>query len=228
MKKIRIKDLVEFGRKTSENTRKTFIRNLKDSVEKQDDADARNYWVRSEATIKRAFRDDDTQCISDKIDELQDLLSDTSLHGGTIKQYNHNISILKRFEDFNFSTLRPSNDIKILSQRNGNKIIPIFGLPIESAPSYVYSFENSGKKEIGAIWFVAKKNGFKDFELGMFVDILHRYLKIIFLGKCEVNSKFCIAVDLFNRTHLNYYQLEHKEVAKMLNPIVSKMKELIL
>ncbi len=97
MKKLRIKDVVKFRRK-AEGPRKTFIHNIIATSERQTDGDARNYWVRSESAIKSAFRYDDTQLISDKIEEVKELLVDTSLHSNTVKQYNHNITILRNME----------------------------------------------------------------------------------------------------------------------------------
>ena len=224
MKKLTIKDIVKFRRKT-EGPRKTFIHNLIIARETGSDADARDYWVRSLSTIKKAFRTNDTQCISDKIDEVKEVLLATT-HGNTIKQYNHNIRILKNFEDFDFSIWKPTEEIKILNQYKENKILPIKGLPIEATPSFVFLFNNSGNEEVGAIWFVAQKDGFKALELGMFAEIMYIYLKTHF-SKYDINPNFCIVVDLYNGTHIDYLKLEEGAIHKVLNSTLDEIKKLV-
>ena len=223
MKKLRIKDVVKFRRK-AEGPRETFIHNLKTANDKQNDGDARNYWVRSESAVKNTFRYDNPEYISDKLNEL---LLDTAHHSNTIKQYKHNVTILNHFENFDFSVLKPPVGITILPQHNENKILAINGLPIESAPSFVYSFKNDGNDEVGAIWFVAQKDGFKREELGMFADILSRYLKLYFSKKYDINHKYCIVVDLYNGSYIDYLQLEEGAIPKVLNRTLDEIKKIV-
>lgn len=226
MKKLRIKDVVKFRRK-DEGPRKTFIQNLKTASDKQNDGDARNYWVRSESAVKSTFRHNDPEYISDKLKELNELLLDTTHHSNTIKQYKHNVIILKHFENFDFNIFKPSDDITILPQHNEDKILPIKGLPVESAPSFVYSFKNNGNDEVGAIWFVAQKDGFKREELGMFADILLRYLKLHFSRKYDINHKYCIVVDLYNGSYIDYLQLEEGVIPKVLDKTLDEIKKIV-
>ena len=40
-------------------------------------------------------------------------------------------------------------------------IIDINGLPIQAKPQHVFSFSNNENEEVGAVWFVAKLDGYK-------------------------------------------------------------------
>ena len=123
MKKLRIKDVIKFRKKRTESTKKTFIQNLKNERNQQNNSEARNYWVRSESAIKSTFKHNEPRYITDKLNELNELLLDPTHHSNTIKQYKHNVIILKQFENFDFNLIKPSDNIKILSQRTEDKIL---------------------------------------------------------------------------------------------------------
>ncbi len=224
MKKLRIKDVIKFRKKRTESTKKTFIQNLKNERNQQNNSEARNYWVRSESAIKSTFKHNEPRYITDKLNELNELLLDPTHHSNTIKQYKHNVIILKQFEHFDFNLIKPSDNIKILSQRTEDKILTIKGLPVECVPSFVYSFDDDD--EIGAIWFIAQKDGFKKEELGMFADILGRYLKLYFAEKYVINSQYCIVVDLYNRKFIRCSQLDEGAIPKVLDRTLEEINKI--
>lgn len=91
----------------------------------------------------------------------------------------------------------------------------------------LFVFKNNGVYEIAAIWFVAKKEGFRKEELGMFADLLHRYLDYNFSGKYKVSLRYCISLDVVSGMCVDYLQLEKGKVKKILNSTVSEIKEIM-
>ncbi len=108
--------------------------------------------------------------------------------------YRRNIDILYNYEDFDLKKWRPSKTLGYLKKTKDHSVLTIKGLPVKATPHHVFSFTRNGIQEIGAIWFIAKLNGFKKVELGMFVEILYRYLKVHYSRKHDLNTKYCIAV----------------------------------
>ena len=103
-------------------------------------------------------------------------------------------------------------------------IIDIRGLHIQSKPSHIFSFSETDSEEVGGIWFVAKLKGFKEAELGMFADIIYRYLKKHYSDDFYVNSKYCIAIDLFNGQKLNYSEIENNKIPKLIDSTIDEIK----
>ncbi len=141
--------------------------------------------------------------------------------------YKRNIGILYNYEDFDLKKWKPSKKIKFLKKHKNDSILTIKALQVQVIPHHVFTFQKNDVEEIGAIWFVAKLNGFKKEELGMFTDILYRYLKNHFSKDYILNSKYCIAVDVFNNFEVSYLQLEKGEVQLTLNSTLDEIKKLM-
>lgn len=90
----------------------------------------------------------------------------------------------------------------------------------------MFTFSNNGFEEIGAVWFVIKKDGFNKSELGMFNDIMYRYLMMNYSDKFKINPKYCIAVDLVNCQEVNYYQLLNGDISFLLDNTIDEVKKL--
>ncbi len=140
--------------------------------------------------------------------------------------YERNISILRNYEDFNFKVWMPINELKFMKKAKKNYLLTIKGFLIQVAPQHVFTFQQNDVNEVGAIWFIAKLKGFKEDELGMFTDILYRYLTANFKDY-TVNSKYCIAVDVFSSKYVNYFQLESREIPKILDSTLNAIKALM-
>ena len=71
MKKINIKDLIEFRRR-SDKRRYAFVSKLETSNDNDTDISegGRDYWVRSITALSRAFKENDNSIISDRIDNI--------------------------------------------------------------------------------------------------------------------------------------------------------------
>jgi len=223
MEKVTVKNLIEFRGK-NDLTKITFVNNLKKEKQKSDDGSGGDYWISCLSAIRKIFRFDNKDFLDEKIDYLFNKIKVTEIK--RIKdQFQRNIDILNNFKDFDFQHLKPNVDLNFLHQPKINSLIDIKGLPIESKPCYVYTFSKKSSEEIGGIWFVAKLRGFKKSELGMFVDILHRYLDKHYSKDFYINSDYCIAVDLFNGQEVNYSDIESGNIPILIDSTIEDIKK---
>ncbi len=224
MKTLTIKNLIKF-REKSDKGKKFFAQNLKlDQVQEELEGGG-NYWAICLSAIGNSYKNNDAQWVSDKIDEFEDVMKMTE-YERTRMMYKRNLDILRRFEDFNFDKLRPSENFKIVAQSRFQQVLPINGLPIKVNPSYVFTFGDKATKEIGAIWFVAQLGGFRKEELAMYTDAAHGYLKTHY-SKCVIDPKYCIAMDLFSGEIINYSQIQVGEVPKVLSSTTKEILKLM-
>lgn len=225
MKKLSIDNLIEFRRKTSDSTKFTLLHNTQKEKVKNPEESGGHYWVCCLSTANNVFKTDDKDLLNLKIDELRTWIEETE-HEGTKKRWQQNINILSNLEDYDFKSIKPSGEIKFLKKPHDKSILKINNLLIEASPNHVFSFSNNDFDEIGAIWFIAKKDGFKKSELAMFCDIMHRYLLNTFSDKFKINPKYCIAVDLYNCQEVNYSQLLDGEVNYLLDNTIEEVKKI--
>lgn len=226
MKKTSIKSLIEF-RKKSESGKRTFVQNLKKkSNDSEKESGGGHYWITSLSAISNAFNSGKLQLINNKIRELQGKIEEVR-RSQTKAMYERNISILHGYEDFSLDFWRPSKRLNFHSRPKADSILTIKGLQIVALPHHVFSFGKDKKKEIGAIWFIAKLKGHTKDELGMFADILHRYLKSNFSDNYTINPDYCIAVDVVERFDISFSQLEKGEVNRALIPTINEIVKLM-
>ena len=95
------------------------------------------------------------------------------------------------------------------------------------APSHIYTYDFDEKEYIGAIWFIAKKTGFKKIELGMFADTLYNYLNKYYSREYLINPQYCIAVDLVNGADVNYQELKDGEIPRSLNSTLAELMKMV-
>ena len=225
MKKLSIKELIEFRNKT-DKAKRGFVTNLKLDKEKTKTEGGGDYWVSSLSTLSNCYKNNNLQLILDKKNELTDKY-ETTEHARTKTMYKRNLNILNNYEDFNFNKWKPSSKIKFIKKNKDDSILNIKGFELKVTPNHVFSFQENDIEEIGAIWFIAQLNGFKNVELGMFTDILHSYLKKHFSKNYNINSKYCVAVDVFNNIDVNYLQLEKNKIQSILSPTLEEIKKLM-
>ena len=74
MEKIRIKELIEFKRKSTDKSKKNYAFNLKNrkitEKKKEDKNTGGNYWVQSISCIQNVFKFDDTKYYDIKIKDV--------------------------------------------------------------------------------------------------------------------------------------------------------------
>lgn len=220
MKKISVKNIVTFRNKT-EKSQKTFLNNLGKSKELTLDGGG-DYWVRSLSALSNAVKAKNTEPIKEKIVDISN-----DFKPGMIKQtkdmYERNLNILHNYEDFDFSDWLPEN-AKIVSKNSKKAIIDINGLPVQITPSQVYSFEEEENSYVGAIWFLAKLEGFKKEELGIFAEALHIYLAANFGDGHHISAKNCLIVDVLNREEVNYQMIVDAEIPSLLLATLESIK----
>ncbi|WPR76018.1 hypothetical protein [Algoriphagus sp. NG3] len=184
-----------------------------------------DYWVSCVSAISNAFKRNDKSLLNEKVLDIYEKLPHATANI-TKTQYQRNIDVLESFEDFDLDNVKPSSKIQILRKLKEQSIIEIDGLSIEVKPTHVFSFSEKGSDEIGAIWFVAKLNGYDINELGMFTDILYRYLDKYFSDKYYINKSFCIAVDVVSGREVRYTSLEDGSVRMLLEETITQINKL--
>ena len=121
----------------------------------------------------------------------------------------------------------PSEKIKFIRKYREHSVVNLEGLQIQVFPTHIFTFKNGDSEEVGAIWFIAKLNGYRKEELGMFTDILYRYLNAFFSENYSVSSKYCIVVDVFRGIDLNYMQFEESGNPQILDSTIEEIKKLM-
>jgi len=224
MNKLSIKSIIDF-RKKSDRSKKTFALNLQIEKEKKDSDGGGDYWIICLSAISNAFRYNDNSIILDKIHELEGKY-EVAEHQKTKDMYERNMSILYKFEDFNFSKWIPKENFKTIKKHKSDFLLNIKGLLVQASPHHVFTFQDENK-EIGAIWFIAKLGGYDQTELAMFTDILYRYLVLNFSEEYSVNADFCIAVDVVNKIEVNYAQVLKDNIPLKLNSTLEEIRKLM-
>lgn len=225
MKILTVKSLVDFRRK-SDRSKKTFVANLKSSSEKEKTEGGRHYWIGALSALSNAHKNNDSRFIKEKIQDLEQKRS-TETRSTVRAQYTRNIDVLTGYRNFDFTKWIPSGEIKFLRKAKEDMIITIKDVSIEVKPQQVFTIQKNKRPEVGAIWFIAQKEGFRKDELGMFADTMYRYLKKHFAKNQTVNQKYCIAVDMFNREEVKYSDLESGRVPLILSATLDEVKSLM-
>lgn len=223
MEKIRVKELIEFRRK-SERSKITLVNNLKSNKKLEDDTSpGGDYWVCCLSAIANTFRDNKIELLNEKINLLTEKIK-TNGNKKIKDQFQRNIDILHNFRDFDFQDLKPNTELNFLTKPHHKSILNIKGLPIHVKPNHVFAFSKNDRKEVGAIWFIAKIDGFDKGDLGIFVDVLYRYLDQNFSKEFAVNTSYCIAVDVNKAQYVSYNELEEDRIPKLLENTIDEIK----
>ncbi len=224
MKKLSIKEIIDFTGK-SDRSKKTFALNLENDKEKKNSDSGGDYWISCLSAISNGFKLNDNSIIVDKIHELEEKYESTD-HKKTKVMYERNISILYKFEDFDFSKWIPKVDFRTIKKHKSDFLLNIKGLHVQAIPQHVFTYQN-GNKEIGAIWFVAKLDGYDIIKVAMFTDILYRYLNINFSKDYKISIDFCMAVDVVNQIEVSYAQILKDKIPLKLDSTIEEIKKLM-
>jgi hypothetical protein len=223
MKKVTVKNLIEFRGK-NERTKLTFVHNLKKEKKKTEESSGGDYWISCLSAIRNSFKEDDETLLDEKIELLREKIRVTEIK--RIKnQFQRNIDIVESFKDLDLKSFKPNTDLNFLKQPKIKSLLDINGLPIESNPCHIYTFSENNSEEIGGIWFVAKLNGFKKSELGMFTDILYRYLEKNYSKDYYVNPDYCVAIDLFKGQEIKYSEIKNGKFPILIDSTIDELKK---
>lgn len=225
MKKLSIQKLIAFRGKTPRG-KKSFVQNIKSSKIEVPTDGGGNYWVTSVSAVSNSFKQEDLRLLDYKIDELNGKL-DSEKRKLTRDMYQRNIDNLKKCKTLNLSKLRPLEKIEFLKRSSTTPSIFIKGLEVQVQPNYIFKYKKNGIEGIGAIWFVAKKDGYKIEEVGMFSDLLFRHLKSNFSKKFELNPKYCSAIDVVSGRILTHYEFERNGISSILTSTLDEINKLM-
>lgn len=231
MEKIKINELVDFRRKQSDKSKKNFAYKLKTRVPKiktdaeKEEEDPRDYWVFSTSCIYNAYKNGSDEFYDPKIEELQLKMSKPELKSSPLSMYKRNRDILLSFKEFGLNDLRPEKLTRQGVQKE-HKIITLTDFPLYVKPTLVFSHERNGKNEIGALWLVPQVEGFKKPELGIFCEVLYRFLVKNYSDNFQISPEYCIAIDTFNAQSVTYLDLLNDNIPFLLDKTLNEMKEL--
>ncbi|MCE5205761.1 MAG: hypothetical protein LLF80_06630 [Porphyromonadaceae bacterium] len=224
MKKVTVKNLIEFRGK-NDRTKITFVNNLKkEKVKSDDDSSGGDYWSSALSAIRNTFKYDNAKLLDEKIELLLNKI-ETKENERIENQFRRNLEIVSNFKEYDFEHLKPEAEIKFLKQKKYQSLLTIKGLPIEAKPCHIYSFSINKSEEIGGIWFVAQLDGFKKSELAMFADILYRYLNENYAKEFFVNAKYCIAVDLYKGQDVSYKDIQEGNIPVLIESTLDDFKK---
>jgi len=222
IKKISVKNIITF-RKKSDKSKKTFLKSL-DKVKTIESESGGNYWVRSLSALSNTFKTNDKQYIKDKINDISEDYNQSKLKQ-TKDMYQRNLDILYNYEDFDFSTWYPNKTFKILDKVNKKSIVEIHKVPVQIIPNQVFTFKDNKIDYVGAIWFVAKLDGYGKAEFGIFAEALFYYLKNNFSKKYEVSPENCLIVDVLNIDEVNYQMVLDNKIPAILKETLKSIRE---
>jgi hypothetical protein len=228
MEKITVKELTEF-RKISDKRKKTLAFNLKNrppKVKKQDEeGKGGDYWKSSTSCIYEVFKHNKEELYSSKIEEIR-----IKFNNAIIKRikdmHQRNIDILNNFMDFEFDDVKPNYDLKYEPIPRNSKIVTLDNFPLFVNPGVVFSFEKNGKKELGALWLVTLLNGYKKEELGMFCEMLYKFLKRNYSDDSQLSLDYCVVIDTFSGRKVTYSELVNGDVPFLVDITLEEIKKL--
>ena len=229
MEKITINELIEFREKTSEKSKKNFAFKLKNrkTKEKSDDdkSGGGNYWSISTSSIYNTFKFGKNDYYDEKIEDVEERQQATDVEKDII-MYQRNLDILSNFKEFEILNLRPDNIEKFETIKKSQKTLDIRSLPIYLNPNLVFFFERNGKKEVGALLLVPKLDGYKKSQLGMFCEVLHKFLLTHYSNDLQISEDFCITIDTYNAQKLTYEDLVKEKIPLLINQTIDEIKRI--
>lgn len=223
MEKITVKKLIEFRGK-NDKTKITLVKNLNKEKAKSADGSGGDYWISCLIVIRNAFKYANANLLDEKIELLENKIrveEDKKIKD----QFQRNLDIVNNFKDYDFQHLKPIGNLTFLPQPKDHSIINIKGFPVEAKPCHIFTFSNKKSEEIAGVWFVAQIDGFKKSELGMFAEMIYRYLDKHHSKDFYVNPDYCIAVDLYNGQEVSYSEIQNGKVPTLIDSTLDDLKE---
>jgi hypothetical protein len=229
MEKITIKELIEFRGRPSGKLKNNFAFKLKTRKPKEKLEDAKdsggNYWAISTSSIYNTFKSGKDEYYDLKIDDV--ILRQATTGSDKDKvMYQRNLDILNNFKEFDLHHLRPLDIANFETVHKEQKIILINNLPIYINPSLVFCFERNGKKEIGAVALIPQLGGYQKSQLGMFCEMLYKFLHKHYSNEYQIAEDFCIAIDTYNAQKVIYVELLTGKIPRLVDITIDEIKSL--
>jgi len=227
MQKITVKELVSFRRKSARN-KKSFAYKLKSrQARDKSDVDSEgggDYWITSTSCVYNVFKYTDDKLYDNKIEELRAKL--TISGDKRIKDmYQRNIDILNSFKDFDFYEIKPAETLTFEKVTKAYTILTIKHLPLYVNPRLIFSFNKNGKKVLGALWLIPQLEGFKKSELGLFCEMLFRFLIKNYSNDYQISEEYCIAIDTYNAQKVIYSELLRGDLPFLIDKTLEEIND---
>jgi len=136
-----------------------------------------------------------------------------------------NIDILHNAKEFDYRELKPYYGVNYI--KNTKVILELQGLQIQVIPNHVFTFIDNGVEKVGAIWFVAKKDGYRKEELALFATSLYEYLTKMYNKKYEISLDYCIVFEITLADKLTYRQVINLGYKSYANEVLNILKKAI-
>lgn len=225
MKKLTAKSIIEFKNK-GKVAKASFILAMKSNAPTPQTKKGGDYWTTSISAITKAYKTGNSDVIHDKIEELSKKMT-LAKSPVTKGMYKTNIDNLQRYLATKIDEFKPKQKLEFQIKQKGASVIEIKELPVQAQPNLVYTFKKNKVDYIGAIWFVIKKKGFSDADLGVFSEISYRYLKKNYSKDYTIDTDYCIVFDIGNGSSLSHTQLVNKEVPAILLSTIDEIKSML-
>ena len=229
MERIRVKEIIDFRRKSSDRSKKAFANTLKTRKPKikspEEKKGGGDYWISSRSCIYNVFRENNKALYDLKIDELHSKREDTD-HKGTKDMFQKNIEILNNFKDFEFESIKPNYDLTYIKVSDESKIITVDSFPLFVDSRAVFSYERNDKIELGALWLVTIKHGYKKEELGIFCEMLYAFLQKNYSDDYQLSPDHCVVIDTFSGRKVTYSELLNGDVPFLIEGTLKEIKRL--
>lgn len=223
MQKVGVSKLVDFRRLKNEGPKLTFLKNLQKPKPENNDGGG-DYWICSTSAAASTFWNRDKTFLDHKITELREKIA-TSKYKPTKNQFQKNVDILVSMHDFDFDDITPSSELQ--KQSLTQNTIEVKGISIQVRPQHIFTFEQDNQTHVGGVWFVAKKGGYDEGELGMFTKALFQYLNNRFSEDGFIDPDYCIAIDISSIKEVRYKQLLKGEVPNLLEHSLIELRSLL-
>lgn len=220
--KLPLKKLIEFRRLTP-RSKNTFSNNLK-RPKKISIGSGGDYWIRCISAISMAFKENDNSIVRERLDKLED---DYALPSSsqTKTMRKRNIDILQNYVNFDFSLLRPSQDLEFLSRPSSMSVVEMNSLPIQILPNHIFSYGSEDDRKIGGIWFITWQEGFKEGDMGIYSEALFRYLTENFSEDFYINPSNCIIVDISNMQTVRYSEILDGYIPSLIDETINDINK---
>lgn len=223
MEKIGIAKLVEFKRTKNPGPKATIIKNLR-KVKVEKDKEGGDYWITSTSACAASFWNKNRSHIDAKIDELKEKIEATK-HKNTKDQFQSNIDNLYSMLEFDFESISPPATLK--KEPLKENIFQINQVPIQVRPQHIFSYKIGETSQIGAVWFVAKKDGYSSAELAMFSTAIYNYLRTRFSDEYSVDPEYCVAVDVSVVKDIRYSAVINDQVPDIFQSTIDDLKSFL-
>lgn len=220
--KIKIKELIEF--KDYSEKKKNFVLKLRLPVVVLEESDkgGGDYWIRGISAIVASCKENSNEKMAQKIADIE-RDKNITINSRTIQQYEKNLEIFYTFRNFNFRDLFPENYEILKKTIKKGEIIVHNNFEIKVQISLPFTFVESELTKVGAIWFVAIKNGYSRSQLGIFAELAYNFLTSNYSEIYEVCPENILIVDAYSTSSVSYSMVQNRQIPSQLTSTLTEI-----